>query len=237
MIPVATVNHNQRPVVSWHYQTGHLARLVSKRSNPHTPLMSDASRIFGNLHRFARGDQNPIESELSVQTCQNSECSTEAEHKVPADPRLPDKSVWLCREHAREHNAGDYFKDMSRDEIEKFRREDTTGHRPTWKLGANSGTWWRDTNYSDGWADLGGPSQRGPRTSPKGAGPTASGPVQEALSTFQLDATATWIDIKTRYKELVKRHHPDTNGGSKKAESKLKRINQAYGLLKASYGE
>ncbi|MFZ0695495.1 MAG: DnaJ domain-containing protein, partial [Alphaproteobacteria bacterium] len=38
--------------------------------------------------------------------------------------------------------------------------------------------------------------------------------------------------IKARYKELVKRHHPDTHGGDKAAEEKLKLINEAYGILK-----
>ena len=38
--------------------------------------------------------------------------------------------------------------------------------------------------------------------------------------------------LKARYKELVKRHHPDANGGDKVAEEKLKLINVAYGLLK-----
>ncbi len=38
--------------------------------------------------------------------------------------------------------------------------------------------------------------------------------------------------LKARYKELVKRHHPDANGGDKEAEERLKLINQAYSTLK-----
>ena len=41
--------------------------------------------------------------------------------------------------------------------------------------------------------------------------------------------------IKARYKELVKLHHPDAHGGDKEAEEKLKVINLAYATLKASY--
>ena len=36
---------------------------------------------------------------------------------------------------------------------------------------------------------------------------------------------------KDKYKELVKLYHPDTNGGSKSAEEKLKSINRAYETL------
>ncbi|MCH8933006.1 MAG: DnaJ domain-containing protein [Nitrospinae bacterium] len=38
-------------------------------------------------------------------------------------------------------------------------------------------------------------------------------------------------DIKKRYRELARKHHPDTNQGSKKAEEKFKRISEAYQVL------
>jgi curved DNA-binding protein CbpA len=38
--------------------------------------------------------------------------------------------------------------------------------------------------------------------------------------------------VKTRYKELAKRHHPDANGGSRDAEERLKTINLAYAALR-----
>jgi curved DNA-binding protein CbpA len=43
------------------------------------------------------------------------------------------------------------------------------------------------------------------------------------------------VSLKARYKELVKRHHPDAHGGDKAAEERLKVINQAYSTLKTSY--
>ncbi len=58
---------------------------------------------------------------------------------------------------------------------------------------------------------------------------------RKALMVFQLERWATWADIKARYKILVKRHHPDTNGGCKKAENRLKQVNHAYGVLKNWY--
>ena len=41
--------------------------------------------------------------------------------------------------------------------------------------------------------------------------------------------------LKARYKELVKLNHPDSHGGDKDAEERLKVINQAYATLKTSY--
>jgi curved DNA-binding protein CbpA len=52
---------------------------------------------------------------------------------------------------------------------------------------------------------------------------------------FDLQPPLTLIGLKSRYKELVKRHHPDTHGGDRDAEERLKEINQAYSTLKASY--
>jgi len=45
-----------------------------------------------------------------------------------------------------------------------------------------------------------------------------------------LDITATFAQVKRRYRELVKKWHPDKNKTSLKteAEKKLVRINQAY---------
>jgi hypothetical protein len=39
--------------------------------------------------------------------------------------------------------------------------------------------------------------------------------------------------VKTRLKELVKRHHPDANGGDRSSEGKLREIIQAYNYLKS----
>ena len=38
--------------------------------------------------------------------------------------------------------------------------------------------------------------------------------------------------LKAKYKELVKKHHPDTNGGTKEAEEKFKEILDAYETLR-----
>ena len=52
----------------------------------------------------------------------------------------------------------------------------------------------------------------------------------EAYEILNLDITATFAQVKKRYRELVKKWHPDKNKTSLKteAEKKLVRINQAY---------
>ena len=56
-----------------------------------------------------------------------------------------------------------------------------------------------------------------------------------ALAELDLAAPIDFVAIKARYKSLVKEHHPDANGGSKESEEKLKSINRAFSILKASF--
>ena len=45
--------------------------------------------------------------------------------------------------------------------------------------------------------------------------------------------TRALIDIKARFKALVKRHHPDANGGDRSSEDRLREIIRAYNYLKS----
>ncbi len=56
----------------------------------------------------------------------------------------------------------------------------------------------------------------------------------QALDTLGLTHPLSLATLKARYKELVKRFHPDANGGDKAAEERLKLVNQAYATLKNS---
>jgi curved DNA-binding protein CbpA len=52
------------------------------------------------------------------------------------------------------------------------------------------------------------------------------------MEIMELDSPLTLTGLKARYKELVKLHHPDANGGDKLAEERLKDINEANSTLK-----
>ena len=55
---------------------------------------------------------------------------------------------------------------------------------------------------------------------------------RQALSDLDLDDTADGPTIRARYTELVKRCHPDANGGDRSTEHKLQRVIAAYKSLK-----
>jgi DnaJ-class molecular chaperone len=57
---------------------------------------------------------------------------------------------------------------------------------------------------------------------------------KKSLEALNLGETASKAEIKARFKELVKRHHPDANGGDNRSEDTLREIIQAYNYLKQS---
>ena len=56
--------------------------------------------------------------------------------------------------------------------------------------------------------------------------------MKDLYKTLGVPEGADGAAIKAQYKALVKRFHPDANGGDKGAEEQLKLINQAYSTLK-----
>jgi DnaJ-domain-containing protein 1 len=56
---------------------------------------------------------------------------------------------------------------------------------------------------------------------------------RKALDALGLDADASAQEVKRQFKALVKRHHPDANGGDRSSEDRLREIIQAYTYLKS----
>jgi DnaJ-domain-containing protein 1 len=56
---------------------------------------------------------------------------------------------------------------------------------------------------------------------------------RKALDALGLEANASAQEVKRQFKTLVKRHHPDANGGDRSSEDRLREIIQAYTYLKS----
>jgi hypothetical protein len=170
---------------------------------------------------------------VKVRPCATEGCREEGAYKVPKSHENLSTYLWFCLAHARAHNEKwDYFAGMSMAEIERFRSEAIYGHRPTWPLGKRAAgvSFGRTgTRIEDGYAVF-AEDRAAPRR-PERVLPRLQ---QQAFDVLNLESSATLNEIKARYKELVKRFHPDANGGDRGAEERLKQVIKAYGVLRAS---
>jgi len=199
-------------------------------------------------------------------SCDMPGCLESGCYRAPKARDRLDDYYWFCLTHVRAYNsAWDYCSGMTIDEIEAMIRRDTTWQRPSWRFGdwiAREKSLREDATRAcdprayrrrGAGASAGHHEHQGRRGDDSfGAGRRDAPPgddhdrtaqasrqsaeIQQALRLFELTPPVDIDTIKTRYRELAKRHHPDANGGSRTAEEHLKRINQAYALLKAWHG-
>ena len=54
---------------------------------------------------------------------------------------------------------------------------------------------------------------------------------------MELNDDVKWEQIQFKFKELVKKYHPNKKNGNKKFEEKLKKITLAYSQLKKTLGK
>jgi DnaJ domain len=202
--------------------------------------MSTNSPLFDRI-RVKPDQDRRLREELPA--CQWPKCGAPATHRAPKG-RLRAGEYWrFCLEHVREYNNSyNFFAGMSEDAVAQYQKDAITGHRPTWKLGSLGGQRSRASSYrASGWAAEDPFSLFGEATVGGNghARPTAEGrkilnAQRRALDVLGLEADAKRADIKARFKVLVKRHHPDANGGDRGTEDRLREIIAAYNYLKSA---
>jgi len=206
--------------------------------------MKDDSPLFDRI-RVKPDQDRRLRAENPA--CEWPRCAAPATHRAPKG-RLRANEYWrFCLEHVREYNHSyNFFAGMTEDAVAKYQKDAITGHRPTWKMGMTGGP--RGAAHSGRAGDSTGPwaaadpfglfgepgagGTRHARTAREGR--TIHNAERRAFEALGLDADAGRADIKSRFKALVKRHHPDANGGDRGSEDKLREIIQAYNYLKST---
>ena len=169
--------------------------------------------------------------------CEWHGCKEKGTHRAPKG-RDRENEYWrFCLEHVREYNQSyNFFAGMNDAAVTAYQKDALTGHRPTWKMGTGKGTVRPDFQnfgikgdpfdlFSEGLRD-----EQRQRT--EAARPVRNAE-RKALDTLGLEVGATTAEVKARFKELVKRHHPDANGGDRSTEDRLVEIIQSYNYLKS----
>jgi curved DNA-binding protein CbpA len=173
--------------------------------------------------------------------CQWDGCREPGTHRAPVGRMKEGEYFRFCFEHVKEYNKSfNYFSGLADTDVARFQKEALTGHRPTWKMGTAGGARF-SPDFAQSRSGRAGyyRSVRDPfnlfnegRASTPPRERKARPLEAKALETLGLDTKATGAEIKARYKQLVKRHHPDSNGGDRGSEDRFRDVLQAYRVLK-----
>jgi hypothetical protein len=166
--------------------------------------------------------------------CDHQGCRAAASTRAPKSRDLPNDHYWFCQAHAAEYNRSwNFFAGMSEGEMrDKIADDLATGGRPTWSFKAGARN--REAAAARGvFRDAFGIFGTARANDERAAFERRLGKLERAaLADLDLDATATGPTVRARYIELVKRCHPDANGGDRSAEHKLQRVIRAYKTLR-----
>jgi len=170
--------------------------------------------------------------------CDHQGCRLAGVARAPKSRDLLEDHYWFCQAHAAEYNRSwNFFAGLTDDQIRAKQEEElVTGGRPTWEFKAGRGSREAAAAASRGFfRDAFGIFGRGPQqaAAEKAAFEKRLGRLERnALADLDLDATADAATIRKRYTELLKRCHPDANGGDRSTEHKLQRVIKAFRTLK-----
>ena len=183
--------------------------------------------------------------EAQGRSCAHPTCREAGEFRAPGHRGHgfdgPGEWQWLCLEHVREFNAGyDWFEGMSAEEILQAQspasgwRTESPSFRPT--AGVDGMPRWAD--YDDPLdaiaARAAGIKSRARREAEMAMDGRFSREEAMALEELGLGTDVDRRRLRRRYSELVRRYHPDRNGGDRRHEARLNKVVDAYQTLRKS---
>jgi hypothetical protein len=172
--------------------------------------------------------------------CAHPGCTEPGEFRAPAgDGRRPDFDGpgdwrWLCLDHVRAFNDRyNYFSGMSPEEIEAAQTSYGGWDRQTRAFSVNGAPPPRWADFHDPLDAIGARFRRDPETSQRGDGRELSGQDRKFLRILGLGIDADRRRLRQRYAELLRRYHPDHNGGDRGHEKALQAVIEAYTQLRS----
>ena len=162
--------------------------------------------------------------------CDWNNCNNIGQYRAPIERDNSKKYRLLCLKHIKEFNKNwNYFEKMNDAEILEFIKSDMTWHKPTQNFSAQDNFFkilWNNALKED-------LNKNGiDKNYAKIAQLNFSNKDLKAFDILGLDVTINWENIRSKFKKLVKKFHPDMNSGNRKFEEKLKVITLAYTQLR-----
>jgi len=177
--------------------------------------------------------------EGSGRVCDHPHCGEPGEFRAPPPEGAgsydgPPRFRWFCLDHVRAFNAGyNFFEGMTADEIHRAQSPTAGWERETraFARGGNGDQPPRWADFSDPLDAIGARFRR--TVAPERAdGKPLSGEDRRSLDVLGLAADADRPALRKRYSELVRKYHPDRNGGDRSHEDRLTKVIAAYQQLR-----
>lgn len=170
--------------------------------------------------------------------CAEPGCAEAGDYRAPLDrpqssfipPSGPSGWQYFCLAHVREFNARwNYFAGMAEDEIHAA--------QSSYQTYDNRGTQAFAHNFSAGLGDMADPlgilrEQAAPGARPRP--PALPAEDRRALAKLGLGENATLSEVKSKYRSLARRYHPDANQGDRRHEAHFLALTEAYRHLRDS---
>lgn len=193
------------------------------------------SKIFVGLKSIRK--KAAPQSEPTGPRCQWDGCEKNGTHRAPVGRDGEGLFLLFCLEHVKEYNKGYNFStDLSDKDIARYQREAATGGRQTWgtTVKHDSEIPMPSTVRSGSAKALNARKSAAQRKAQKADLQIRKLKVLEAkaFETLGLSPDATPEEIKSRYKERLKMHHPDANQGDRTSEDALRASIEAHKILK-----
>lgn len=169
------------------------------------------------------------EDETPKRLCEHPDCLEPGEFRAPKSRHNLREYYHFCLEHVREYNAKwNFFEGFSQEQIYEQYKRDTTWERPSWPAGIPQKL---ETRLNDFIRKF----TKGGKTSDASQPRTALTKEAQAYETLGLSGNVDQNTVKARYRELVKRYHPDKNPDNPKAADRFKIVSEAYMIIQASW--
>ncbi|MEG8099194.1 J domain-containing protein [Candidatus Liberibacter brunswickensis] len=182
------------------------------------------SKYFDRIRTRKKKKKNAPTLKSSI--CQWDNCQCIGEYRAPVGSGAEEQFFLFCLDHVKKYNKGyNYFLDLSNDEVSRYQKEASTGERFTWTTHLYATRYPEDTSFFN---------------DQKGSYGHFSDRPENCLNSLQYNAfevlglsyDSSCEEIRKRYKDLVKRHHPDVNGGDCGSKEHFQDAVQAYKVLK-----
>ncbi len=211
-----------------------------------SPLEYDVSVSADKARRARRRGGLSGVAESAARLCEDPQCDRPGLYRAPKGPDDLNSYRWFCLDHVRAYNARwNFFANLDENAFEAQTEAARLWERPTWRFGRQpqaplgaephaDGRAWERFGFADPLDVLGQNATLNPGARRADAPQRVRLPqnVMSALEVLGASPTESRAEIRRKYRAMVKRLHPDMNGGDRREEGRLRRVLWAWEQVK-----